>query len=155
MANLNLRQDSPVDQLVVLVENLIDEALDIYSNISLEDLSTSSLNKLAGTILKNIDKADNVITKLEGIPSPEIIRCRLKLQMATDSLYKDLCSVKDDFANRVIRLECSGADLINYTDFCFNLSLKLVDRVSSAVLEGNKLPESEPVVINEELGEYL
>lgn len=146
--NIELRQDSPINQLVEAVEGLIMEAVDIYSNISIEDLSTNNLNRLANTILRNIDKADKVVKQVEGIPSPEITKCKIKLQKAIDRLYTELTLVKNDFAERILTLECSGRDVINYSDFCFNLSLKLVDRVSEVVLANNQLPTT--TILDEE-----
>ena len=118
--------------------------------MSLPDLSASDLNKLATNIIKSIDKTSVVVDRLNGIPNPDLIKLRLTLQTGIDRLYTTLLDVKTDWATRVLSMETTAKETIDYGSFCYELALKLTTRVSEAVLKNNELPEAE-----EELDENL
>ena len=153
MTNINLREDSPIDQLVAATHHLIEESIGIFTGLSLPDLTPSELNKLGTNLLKSIDRTSTIVDRLDGIPNPDLIKLRITLQQGIDQLYTTLINVKTDWANRVVALELNGSQTIDYGAFCYSLALKLTERVSQAVIENNHLPEEE--IIDEEIEKWL
>lgn len=127
---IEISRRSGVSQLVDATTGLIREALDIYSGIPTDELTIKELKSFGNKLIANIDRTSKVIEDLSGVPNIQIIECKVRLQQAVDALFTQLTQIKNDYSERAYSGELTAPDLIDYADFCFGLSLKLVDRIS-------------------------
>lgn len=151
MSNIIFKADDGVQQLVQATQLLIDESIYVFANLSIDEFNDRELNRLAKVLLNNIDKTQHMITAITSLPNEQIVECRIKLQQAIDKLYVCLTSTHQQYQQLLLSGELDNNGAVAYADFCWSLSLKLLERATAADMMS--LPE--PTVIDDELEEYL
>ena len=148
--SLVFKRDESIKQLVEATGLLINEAIEIFGGINQEELNVKELSQFSKSLINRIEKTSMILDALESVPNEQIIECRLQLQIGIDKLYVQLTNIKSEWAERVLLGEATNSELIDYGNFCFELALKLINRVSQSVIESAKAPPEIKLLLDED-----
>lgn len=155
---LALSRESTTIQLIAASELLIDESITTIINLNLSELDNKQINKLAKLTLKQIDDSTDMIDALKPVPDIDIQRAIVKLEQTIDSCFISLNQHYTELQNRILTSDVVADDLINYAEFCHQLSMKLLKKASktSSCSQLQSLPlQSQTLLTDKEIERFL